>query len=112
NQPTMEQPVAPVLTTSTSWLTDNAKPANTASVTPSEKPPVVPEQPPVAQVVPAQPPVEPVQPAPVEEPPVASEVLLAQTSTDLSPGEESPVQHVPAQEQDPMPVKQAAPAED
>ena len=51
NQPTIEQPVAPVLTTSTSWLTDDVKPVNTVSVTPSEKPSVVPEQPPVAPVL-------------------------------------------------------------
>ena len=31
NQPTIEQPVAPVLTTSTSWLTDDVKPDNTAT---------------------------------------------------------------------------------
>src|SRR6266699_2107291 len=91
NQPTLEQPVAPVLTTSTSWLTDDVKPVNTASVTPSEKPTVVPEQPPVAPVAPAQPPLEPVQPAPAAEP---------------------PVQNVPAQEQAPMPVEQEAPAKD
>ena len=106
NQPTIEQPVAPVLTTSTSWLTDDVKPVNTVSVTPSEKPPVVPEQPPVASVAPAQSPVEPVQPAPVVEPPVVSEVSLANTSTEL------PVQNVPAQEQAPMPVEQAAPVKD
>src|SRR6266480_183474 len=112
NQPTLEQPVAPVLTTSTSWLTDGVKPVNTASATPSEKPPVVPEQPPVAPAAPAQQPVEPVQPAPVVEPPVASEVSLVQTSTELPVSAEPPVQNVPAQEQAPMPVEEEAPAKD
>ena len=112
NQPTLEQPVAPVLTTSTSWLTDDVKPVNTASVTPSEKPPVVPEQPPVAPVAPAQPPLEPVQPAPAVESPVVSEVPLAHTSTELPLSAEPPVQNVPAQEQAPMPVEQEAPAKD
>src|SRR5438876_9219635 len=112
NQPTLEQPVAPVLTTSTSWLTDDVKPVNTASVTPSEKPPVVPEQPPVAPVAPAQPLVEPVQPAPVVESPVVPEVPLAHTSTELPLSAEPPVQNVPAQEQAPMPVEQEAPAKD
>ena len=112
NQPTLEQPVAPVLTTSTSWLTDDVKPVNTASVTPSEKPPVVPEHPPVAPVAPAQPPVEPVHPAPIVESPVVSEVSSAHTSTELPLTVEPPVQNVPAQEQAPMPVEQEAPAKD
>ncbi len=38
NQPTIEQPVAPVLTTSTSWLTDDAKPANAINVSPADEP--------------------------------------------------------------------------
>ncbi len=45
NQPTIEQPVAPVLTTSTSWLTDGAKPANATNVSPADKPPAAPGQP-------------------------------------------------------------------
>ena len=44
NQPTMEQPVAPVLTTSTSWLTDEAKPANAPNVAPSDEPAAAPAQ--------------------------------------------------------------------
>ena len=110
DQPTMEQPVAPVLSTSTSWLTDDAKSVNTASVTPTEKPPVVPEQPPVASAAPA--PVEPVQSASVVETPVAPAVSLANTSTDLPVSADSPVQNVPAQEQAPMPVEQEAPVKD
>ena len=109
NRPTLEQPV---VTTSTSWLTDEAKPVNTAGVSPSEKPPVVPEQPPVASVAPAQPPVEPVQSAPVIETPAASEVSSTKTSTELPLNAEPPVQNVPAQEQAPMPEKQEAPVQD
>jgi tetratricopeptide (TPR) repeat protein len=112
DQPTLEQPVAPVLTTSTSWLTDSAKPVNTTSDTPAEKPPVVPEHSPVAPVDPAQPPVEPVQPAPVVEPPVVSEASLANTSTELPAGAEPPVQIAPAQEKATMPVEQEASAKD
>ncbi len=45
NQPTLEQPVAPNQTTSTSWLTDGIKPANTSHATPPERQqPVAPEQ--------------------------------------------------------------------
>jgi len=44
NQPTMEQPVAPVLTTSTSWLTDEAKPANATNVAPADEPAAAPAQ--------------------------------------------------------------------
>jgi tetratricopeptide (TPR) repeat protein len=44
NQPTMEQPVAPVLTTSTSWLTDEAKPANAPNVAPADEPAAAPAQ--------------------------------------------------------------------
>ena len=68
NQPTIEQPVAPVLSTSTSWLTDDVK---------SEKPPVVPEQPTVAQAAPVQQPVELAQPDPVVETLVAPEILFS-----------------------------------
>ncbi|HXZ05874.1 MAG TPA: tetratricopeptide repeat protein, partial [Ktedonobacteraceae bacterium] len=88
NQPTMEQPVAPAQTTSTSWLTDGAKPVNAASVPAPEKPPVVPEQPPVA-------PVAQVQPAPVVEPPVVPEVSLTNTSTEPPLSAAPPVQNVP-----------------
>jgi tetratricopeptide (TPR) repeat protein len=101
NQPTLEHPVAPSLTTSTSWLTDDIKPVNTASATPSEKSSVAPEQPPVV-------PVEPVQPASVVETPGSSEVSLASTSTDLPLSVEPPVQNVPAQEKASMPVEQGA----
>jgi tetratricopeptide (TPR) repeat protein len=112
NQPTLEQPVAPVLTTSTSWLTDDGKPVNNASVTPSEKPSVVPEQPPVVSVAPAQPPIESVQTAPEVETPGAPEVSLANTSTDLPLSAEPPVQNDPAQAQPPLPMQQEAPAKD
>ncbi|HXL38518.1 MAG TPA: tetratricopeptide repeat protein, partial [Ktedonobacteraceae bacterium] len=112
NQPTLEQPVAPVLTTSTSWLTDGVKPVDNASVTPSAKPAVVPEQPPVASVSPAEPPVEPTQTAPGVETPGAPEVSLANTSTDLSLSTETTVQNDPAQTQPPFTVEQEAPAKD
>ena len=66
----------------------------------------------MAQVAQAQPPVEPVQPAPVVETPVAPEVSLASTSTDLPLIAEPPVQSVPAQEQPPLPVEQEAPVQE
>jgi tetratricopeptide (TPR) repeat protein len=100
NQPTIEQPVAPVLTTSTSWLTDNVKPANNASATSSEKPPVVSEQPTVEQ------------PDPVVDTPVAPEMSLANTSTEQPVSTKPAVQDVPAQEQAPTPVQQEAPVQD
>ena len=112
NQPTIEQPVAPVLTTSTSWLTDDVKPKNNATVLPSEKPPVVPEQPTVAQVSQVQPPVEPVQPDPVVETPVAPEVSVASTSTNLPPVAEPALQSVPTQEQPSLPVEQEVPVQE
>jgi tetratricopeptide (TPR) repeat protein len=112
NQPTIEQPVAPVLTTSTSWLTDGVKSENSATALPSEKPPVVPEQQNVAQVAQVQPPVEPVQPDPLVETPVAPEVSVASTSTDLPLITEPPVQSVPAQIQPQLPVEQAVPAQE
>jgi tetratricopeptide (TPR) repeat protein len=96
NQPTLEQPVAPVLTTSTSWLTDDVKTVNPASVSPGDKPPVVPEQPPVAPVAPEQP---SVGPAPVVESPVVSEASIANTSTQLPAGAEPPVQIAPVKDQ-------------
>jgi tetratricopeptide (TPR) repeat protein len=99
NRPTLEQPVAPALTSSTSWLTDGVKPVDTASNASSEKPPVVPEQPPV----------EPEQPAPVVETPVASEAALANASKEQAISAEPPVQNIPAQEQAPVPVEQTAP---
>jgi tetratricopeptide (TPR) repeat protein len=107
NQPTLEQPVAPALSTSTSWLTDNAKSVNTASVAPSEKPPVVPEQPTAASEVPALPPVEPVQPSSVVETPVAPEVSLANTSTNPPLSAKPPVQV-----QASLPVEQEKPVKD
>jgi tetratricopeptide (TPR) repeat protein len=89
NRPTLEQPVAPVLTSSTSWLTDGAKPVDTASTASSE-----------------QPPVEPEQPAPVVETPVASEAALANASKEQPVSSEPPVQNVPAS------VEQTAPPKD
>ena len=112
NQPTIEQPVAPVLTTSTSWLTDDVKPENNATALPSEKPPVVPEQPTVAQVTQVQPPVEPVQPDPVVETPVAPEVSVASTSTNLPPVAEAALQSVPTQEQPSLPLEQEVPVQE
>ena len=111
NQPTIEQPVAPVLTTSTSWLTDGVKSENNATAVPSEKPPVVPEQSTVAQAAQAQPSIEPVQPDSVAETPAAPEVSLASTSTDLPNIAEPAVQSVPVQEQPPVAVEQAAPVQ-
>jgi tetratricopeptide (TPR) repeat protein len=112
NQPTLEQPVAPVVTTSNSWLTDDVKPVDNTSDTPSEKPSAIPEPPPVASVAPAQPPVEPVQHAPAVETPVAPEISVANTSTDMPLRAEPLVQNDPEQVQPPLPVEQGAPAED
>ncbi len=112
NQPTIEQPVAPVSTTSTSWLTDDIKPVNNESATSSDKPSVAPEQPPVEQVAHAKPEVEPVQSDPVVETPDATEVSSASTSTDLPLSAEPLVQNVPAQEQPVLPVEQEAPIQE
>ncbi|MGZ3623057.1 MAG: tetratricopeptide repeat protein, partial [Ktedonobacteraceae bacterium] len=112
NQPTIEQPVAPVLTTSTSWLTEDVKPENNTTAAQSENLPIVPEQPTVAQAAPVQQPVEQVQPDPVVETLVAPEVSLASTSTDLPLIAEPPVQSVPAQVQPPLPVEQEVPVQE
>ncbi|HYA99578.1 MAG TPA: tetratricopeptide repeat protein [Ktedonobacteraceae bacterium] len=115
NQPTIEQPVAPALTSSTSWLTDDAKSAGTANATPSEQPLVAPEPVQQVQASPVQPPAVPVQPATVAETPAAPELSLASTSTDLPLSIEPIVPAVPAPEQDALapvePVVAAAPVQ-
>jgi tetratricopeptide (TPR) repeat protein len=93
NQPTIEQPVAPVLTTSTSWLTDDVKPVNATSVSLADKPPVVPEQPPVvpAQTAPK------VEPPLVSEPPTATASSVEQPTVAKPPVQVAPVQELTAQ---------------
>ncbi len=91
NQPTLEQPVAPVLTTSTSWLTDDVKPVNPTNVSSGDKPPVVPEQSPVA---------------PVGEPPVASEDSIAGASIEQPTVAKPRVQSDLVQEQIALPTAQ------
>jgi tetratricopeptide (TPR) repeat protein len=103
NQPTLEQPVAPVLTTSTSWLTDDAKPANPKSASSDDKPPVAPDQPPVVTAAPVQQPVAPAQVAPP---------ILSEAAKELPITAEPPVQAVPVQEQIALPVAQAQPAQE
>ena len=104
NQPTLEQPVAPVLTTSTSWLTDDVKPVNPTNNSSGEKPPVVPEQSPVT---PEQPLIEPVRLVPVEEPPVVSENSIASAPSIEQPTVAKPqVQSELVQEQIALPTVQ------
>ncbi len=91
NQPTLEQPVAPVLTTSTSWLTDDVKPVSPTNVSSGDKPPVVPEQSPVA---------------PVGEPPVVSEDSIASASIEQPTVAKPRVQSDLVQEQIALPTAQ------
>ncbi len=57
--PTVEQPVVPKQTTSTSWLTDDEKPASTTQVSPPEQQPVAPVEPPAAPIGQSPTPAEP-----------------------------------------------------
>src|SRR6266852_4698031 len=91
NQPRLEQPVAPVLTTSTSWLTDDVKPVSPTNVSSGHKPPVVPEQSPVA---------------PVGEPPAVSEDSIASASIEQPTVAKPRVQSDLVQEQIALPTAQ------
>jgi tetratricopeptide (TPR) repeat protein len=89
NQPTIEQPVAPVLTTSTSWLTGDVKPVNATGGTPSNQPPVAPAQP-APKVEPAVAPVQAssIEQLPVPEPPAT--VVPAQEAMPQLPAQKAP----------------------
>jgi tetratricopeptide (TPR) repeat protein len=91
--PPAGQPVSPNLTTSTSWLTDSAKPDHAPRDLPVDQQAVAPVQPPVApaQAAPReQPPapVPPVQAAPAAEPAVLSATPGTPAGSD-QPGPES-----------------------
>ncbi len=103
NQPTLEQPVAPVLTTSNSWLTDDVKPVNPTNISSGDKSPVVLEQSPIDL---EQPPVEPARPVPVGEPPVVSENSIASASIEQPTVAKPQVQSDLVQEQIALPTAQ------
>jgi tetratricopeptide (TPR) repeat protein len=111
NQPTLEQPVAPTLTSSTSWLTDDAKPASTTNAAPPEQPPVAPEKVQQDQTATTQAAADKVQPAVVAETPTASEASQTSTATGLPLSIEPIVPVVPVAEQEPVPVLQEDPAQ-
>src|SRR6266496_19215 len=97
NQPTLEQPVARVLTTSTSWLTDHEKAVNAASVSPADQASLVSEQ-----------------PAPKVESPVVSEPPATPASIDRPPAQEPPVATASSGEQQAVakPPVQVAPEQE
>jgi tetratricopeptide (TPR) repeat protein len=112
NQPTLEHPVAPVSTTSTSWLTEDVKPVDATSVSPADQTAVNPEQSAVisAQSAPkgdASVIAESVETvAPTDQPP-AQETSVAKTSS----GEQQVVTNKPVQDdrvQDPTATEQSS----
>jgi tetratricopeptide (TPR) repeat protein len=108
NQPAIEQPLAPVVTTSTSWLTDGAKPVNVTSVSPADQAPVIPVQPdskvepPVVQQSSAT--------TPVDRQPAQEASMPTTSSGEQMAVASPPIRVAPAQELAAQPAIQVGPA--